>query len=215
MVRFYQIIALALAFFCLLSVSGQTRAPRIISKKKYASKIDSLRTQFGTNKEFPKEYELAALIALSYYPELKQTKIKFVVKKLKSTMAARPAGLNIFRRKGKRTYHVLLNNVNPEVPLDSASFNAQIGVIGHEFAHIVDYQSKSSFKVICNGIGYSNKKYRAKFERATDQRTIDHGLFWQCYDFSVYVFTCKQADPAYLSYKRKVYMTPEEIKEQE
>ncbi|MFT7613505.1 MAG: hypothetical protein ACI9J3_002480 [Parvicellaceae bacterium] len=193
---------------------AQTRAPRIISTVTFEGKIDSMRTNFGVNKELPLTYELASLVALSYYPELAETKIKFVAKKLNSTMAARPSGLNFIRRKGKRQYKVLLNNVNPQVPLDSASFNAQVGVIGHEFGHIVDYQSKSVIKLMFNAFGYASKKYRAKFERATDQRTIDHGLFWQCYDFSVYVFTHKKADAAYLEYKRKIYMSPEEIIEQ-
>jgi len=205
---------------CLLLISGtaaysQTRAPRIIIPATYDGKIDSMRSNFGINKQLPDQYELASLIALSYYPELVTTKIKFVTKKLKSTMAARPSGINFLRRKGKRQYTVLLNNVNPEVPLDSASFNAQIGVIGHEFGHIMDYDSKSVVKLILNAIGYGNKKFRAKFERATDQRTIDHGLFWQCYDFSVFVFSYKQANPAYLAYKKKIYMTPQEIIEQE
>ena len=214
MVQLYRLI-----FFLLVLTSfplfSQNRAPRIITPSSFDGKLDSMRSTFGVNKQLPEEFELASLIALSYYPELKETKIKFVTKKLNSTMAARPSGLNFLRRKGKRLYKVLLNNVNPEVPLDSASFNAQIGVIGHEFGHIVDYDSKSVFKLIFNAFGYGSKKYRAKFERATDQRTIDHGLFWQCYDFSVFVFTYKQANPAYLEYKKKIYMTPEEIIEQE
>lgn len=213
MVQFYRLVTL-LACLCSFAVYGQKRAPRIITPAPYQDKMDSMRTNFGQNKKLDKQYELPALIALSYYPELTTTKIKFVTKKLKSTMAARPSGLNFLRRKGKRTYKVLLNNVNPEVPLDSASFNAKVGILGHEFAHIVDYEKKSVVTLIANGFAYANKKYRAKFERATDQRTIDHGLFWQCYDFSVYVFSYKRANPAYLAYKRKVYMTPEEIIEQ-
>jgi len=213
MVLFYRLIVVLISLSC-GSIVAQTRAPRIISAVTFEGKIDSMRTNYGVNKELPLNYELASLVALSYYPELANTKIKFVTKKLNSTMAARPSGLNFLRRKGKRQYKILLNNVNPQVPLDSASFNARVGVIGHEFGHVADYQSKSVIKLIFNAFGYASKKYRAKFERATDQRTIDHGLFWQCYDFSVYVFSHKKSDAAYLEYKRKIYMTPEEIIEQ-
>ena len=195
--------------------SCQHRAPRIFSEKMFEHNRDSMKANFGLNKTLPKKYELASLIALSYYPELRSTPISFVVKKLNSTMAARPAGIQFLRPKGKRKYKVLLNNINPEVPLDSASFNAKVGIIGHEFAHIVDYESKSTVQLICNAFGYANKKFRAKFERSTDQRTIDHGLFWQCFDFSSFVFNYHKANTRYLEYKRKYYMAPEEIIQQE
>jgi len=207
----FKLIATIYMLAMLNIANGQNRAPRFFSEKKLEPKLDSMKTNFGLNKILPKKYELASLVALSYYPELKFTPINFVVKKLNSTMAARPAGLQFLRPKGKRKYKVLLNNINPEVPLDSASFNAKIGIIGHEFAHIVDYESKSTVRLICNAFGYANKNFRAKFERSTDQRTINHGLFWQCFDFSTYVFKYHKANPKYLEYKRKYYMAPEEI----
>lgn len=209
-----------LIILILLSLSinliGQTlKAPRLYSEIIWAPKIDSLREAVGKNKTFIPKYELASLIALMHYPELKDTKIKFITKSLSSTMAARPKGFNVFRRKGRRLYVVIINNTDEvKVPVDSVSFNAQVGVIGHELAHILDYENKSSFKVVGNGLGYSSKKFRAKFERATDQRTIDHGLGWQCYDWSYYVYHYKNTPKEYLEYKKKTYMSYEEIEEQ-
>jgi hypothetical protein len=196
-------------------MSQTLQAPRLYSKLIWAPKIDSLREALGTNKTFIPEYELASLVALMHYPELKETKIKFISKSLSSTMAARPKGLNVFRSKGKRLYVVIINNTpDVKVPVDSVSFNAQVGVIGHELAHILDYENKSSLRVVGNGFGYASKKFRARFERATDQRTIDHGLGWQCYDWSFYVYHYKNTPPEYLEYKKKTYMSYEEIEEQ-
>ncbi|CAG5076878.1 peptide chain release factor-like protein [Parvicella tangerina] len=209
---------LMIALLVALSINAfgqELQAPRLYSEVIWAAKIDSLRKAVGEHKTFIPEYELASLVALMHYPELKDTKIEFKTKSLSSTMAARPKGLNVFRRKGKRLYVVIINNTEDvKVPVDSVSFNAKVGVIGHELAHILDYESKCSLRVMGNGIGYSSKKFRARFERATDQRTIDHGLGWQCYDWSHYVYHYKHTPKEYLEYKKKTYMSYEEIQEQ-
>jgi hypothetical protein len=184
-------------------------APRLYSEIKLQPKKDSLMQSVGKNKGFLKGYELISLVALTHFPELKDTKILFKSKSINSTMQAKPKGMNVFRRKGKRKYVVVINTINPKVPLDSISFNAKIGVLGHELAHIIDYESKNFWQIIGIGLRYGNKKYRAKFERATDQRTLDYGLKWQSYDFSTYVFKYNQNNTKYLEYKKKVYMTPE------
>lgn len=191
------------------------KAPRLYSELIWSEKLDSLRDHLGENKEFLPDFELATLVALMHYPELKETAIVFKEKTLKSTMAARPKGLQVLRSKGKRTYVIYINtSESVKVPVDSVSFNAKVGVIGHELAHVLDYEQKSSLRVIGNGFGYVSKKFRAKFERATDQRTIDHGLGWQCYDWSHYVFHYKNIPPEYLEYKKKTYMGYEEIEQQ-
>ncbi len=198
-----------------ITYAQKVEAPRLYSELIWAPKKDSLLKAVGMNKTFVAKYELASLIALMHYPELKETKIEFKTKALSTTMAARPKGLNVFRRKGKRHYVVIINNsVDAKVPVDSVSFNAQVGVIGHELAHILDYESKGSFRVVGNGLGYASKKFRTKFERATDQRTIDHGLGWQCYDWSYYVYHYKHTPKEYLEYKKKTYMSYKEIEEQ-
>jgi hypothetical protein len=186
-------------------------APRLYSEILLAPKVDSLNSLYGTSKTFVSSYQLASLIALRHYPELLHTTIEFKEKSINSTMQARPKGLNILRRKGKRKYVVYINTINPKVPLDSISFNAKVGVLGHELAHIVDYESRSVLSILGIALRYASKKYRAKFERATDQMTIDHGLLWQNYDFSAYVFKYNQNNQKYLEYKKKVYMTPDEF----
>ena len=168
-----------------------------------SQQIDTLRAQFTNNKFFYEKYELQILIALSFFPELK------------NTMAARPKGIELFKGKGTRHYIIYINDF-PSVKLspDSVSFNAQVGIIGHELAHIVNYEQISSLKILYVGLSYFNKKFKAKFERATDQRTIEHGLLWQCYDFALYVHNSKNTPAEYITYKKQFYMSPEEIKEQ-
>lgn len=194
---------------------AQQQAPRLFSDQIMSQQIDTLRSQFNYNKFFYEKYELQTLVALSFYPELKNTKISFRRRKLKTTMVARPKGMNVFRGKGKRHYIIYINDFpTAKISPDSVSFNAQIGVIGHELAHLVDYENISSLKILYIGLSYFNKKFRAKFERATDLRTINHGLLWQCYDFASYFHNSSIAPTEYINYKKKFYMSPKEIKEQ-
>ena len=192
---------------------AQQKAPRLFSKIIMSQQIDTLRSQFSNNKFLYEKYELQTLIALSFYPELKNTKISFRRKELKTTMAARPKGIEIFRVKGKRHYIIYINDFpSAKVSPDSVSFNAQVGIIGHELAHIVEYEKFSSLKIVYVGLSYFNKKFKTKFERATDLRTINHGLLWQCYDFALYVHNNKNTPAEHITYKKQFYMSPEEIK---
>lgn len=196
-------------------IHSQKVAPRFFfSEKILSEKVDSLELAFSTNKLLYEKFKLPTLVALSYYPELSDTKIYFKRKKISSTMAAIPKGLNVFRRKGKRKYCIKFNDYpSAEIQADSIPFNAQIGVIGHELANIVEYETKSSLAIIAIGLKYWNKKFKRKFEKATDQRTIEHGLGWQCYDFAVFAFQYKNASAKYLKHKKDIYMSPEEIKQ--
>ena len=89
---------------------AQQQAPRLFSKLIMSNQIDTLRSQFSNNKFFYEKYELQTLVALSFYPELKNTKISFRRRKLKTTMVARPKGMNVFRGKGKRHYIIYIND---------------------------------------------------------------------------------------------------------
>ena len=50
---------------------------------------DSLEAEFSKNKEIPEGIEVATLYALSFYPELKNTIIKFKEKRIKTTLNVR------------------------------------------------------------------------------------------------------------------------------
>jgi len=205
------IISTLLAYSCF----SQQKAPRLFSEIIMSQQIDTLRSLYSNNKFFYEKYELQTLIALSFYPELKTTKISFKRRELSTTMAARPKGIEVFRGKEKRHYIIYINDFpSVKIPPDSISFNAQVGILGHELAHILEYEQMSSLKIMYTGFAYFNKKFRAKFERATDQRTIEHGLLWQCYDFAIFVYSYKNAPSSYLKMKKKNYMSPAEIKTQ-
>ncbi|PCJ85360.1 MAG: hypothetical protein COA57_07795 [Flavobacteriales bacterium] len=174
------------------------------------------RDYFLNNKaNISKKFELACVVALSHYPELKDVKIKFVEKKIKATMAARPAGLSIFRKGPKRKYKIFINNkYNPKgMLLEMFSFDSQTGVVGHELGHIAWYINRSTFGIIADGTGYLFPKFRANYEKATDRRTVDHGLGWQLYSFTYQGLHELKMPEKYLQRKKEIYLSPEEILE--
>ncbi|MFN3916756.1 MAG: hypothetical protein ACK4K0_03340 [Flavobacteriales bacterium] len=184
---------------------------RVIFAKEVEGEKDSLKRTFGRNKDFIEQYELACLGALKHFPELKETKIKFRYKKLKTTLAARPTPLSVFGKKKNRTYLILINKYNPQVPLDSVNFNAQVGVLGHELAHILSYEKMSGWQIVKTGLSYQSLNYRRKMERETDLETLRRGLGWQILDYNRFAQNYKHATKKYLKYKKKIYLNAEEI----
>ncbi len=179
----------------------------------YASKTDSLKKSFPFCSNIPDEYALAFYTAASHYPELQQTRIEFKIKPLKTTMATRPSKF-LFISRSKRVYKVYINNRADfnGIYLSSLNYDQQVGIIGHELAHILDYSHKSAFRLIASGIGYLVPSYRKKFEGATDIRTIKHGLGWQLFDFVDYLMNRSHASDSYLRMKKRIYLNEGEIR---
>lgn len=172
-----------------------------------------LREEFGQHKNFVDKVELPALIALSFFPELKNTYITFECKKIKTTMSTRPhIGQFLLR---DRTYIIYINThakENGGVSFDELGLQEQIGIIAHELSHIVDYQQRKSFSMIKCGLYYSVfDHYHRNLERDTDLLVIKKGLAQQLYAFSNYVLNHSTASEKYKAFKRKNYMLPEEI----
>jgi hypothetical protein len=182
----------------------------------YAARIDSLRADYAQNKKIPKAYELEILLALSYFPELKNTKITFKTAKIKTTLNARPTvGSLLFKKRQKRHYVVRINTSKkkgkvlfPDVP-----FDAKVGLLGHEFCHFIDYNHKHLGAVLGRLFAYLGSKSKEHFEKEIDEMAIDKGLGWQLYAWSYYVLNDSKASEEYKAFKAKIYLEPDEILE--
>ena len=145
--------------------------------------IDSLEKVFGQHKIIPEEYRSQILLALSFYPQLKDTRIEFLLEPAVIPISSRPKPATVFYKKSKRWYCIVISSGSMEgmedALLENLSFEAQVGVIGHELGHTVFYKDRSSWDLIGIGIAYPFNKFRQKFEKETDVRTIEHGLGWQ------------------------------------
>lgn len=154
----------------------------------------------------------AAYIAIQYFPELKNVDIEVIYANTKTTMETRPVINTLFSK--RRKYKIFVdttveNNFGilvSEVPLD-----AKIGLFGHEFAHILDYKNKSFFELMKIGRTYLTKGDIRSYETFIDQLTIQRGLGLYLKAWSDFVLNHSNASEEYKNYKRKNYLTPEEI----
>ena len=130
---------------------------------------DSLKNIYGYNKHFIPEYELQSLIALSYYPELKETEITFRPVDIESIAKTTITFFSIFSSTEKHFIIYINTNKNRTgLLLSDAPFTAQVGAIGHELAHVANFRKKSLAGMVWWGINYLSKKHRIKSERKTD-----------------------------------------------
>jgi hypothetical protein len=154
--------------------------------------ISSLRKEFRSKKIIPAAYETQALLALSFYPELKGIHIEFREMKMKSTLKAFPTfGSAVFRSAGKRTYVVAIctkydQDMSP-ITFDKLPFNAQVGILGHELAHISYFVKKSRLGMLNVAFVNISEARTDKFEYMTDSIAIAHGLGWQLLDWSEFI----------------------------
>lgn len=176
---------------------------------------EALQESYGSNKQFQNECLLPSLVALSFYPELKNTKIRFVLRDTKTTLAARPRMLSLFRGRKNRSYTIYIDqSVEKQqgVLLKEMSFNAQVGGLGHEYAHILDYRNRSGLNIMWLGIKYMlSRKAKSTLEKAVDKRTIERGLGWQALAWEHYILHQSEASDQYKHYKQHIYLAPEEI----
>lgn len=163
---------------------------------------------------YTNDYELPFQIARKFYPELNDINIDIVFKSIKTTLAARPRLSFLFISKGKRKYVIFINNNNYKykgVKFEELSLNAKVGVFGHELAHILDYETKSRWKVLGTGVKYLFKDGKKRLESEIDYIAIERGLGWQIFDFSDYVLNRSDCCPDYKKFKKEIYFAPGDI----
>ncbi len=178
-IRFCLFIFLLVVEHCPLS--GQTKDHVLRDTSMITSEqFRHLKEEFGKSKKLPPGYEKITLYALSFFPELKKNRIHFKLRDKGAPLSSRPAWGSIFRSAGKRTYMVFLHNGKDSSDFGSifsrATIPAQIGIIGHELSHVVNFSQKTSMGLIGIGIAHMSKPYMDRFEFNTDSLCIAHGL---------------------------------------
>lgn len=131
-------------------------------------------------------------------------------------MQCRPRWDYFLHRKENRSYVIYIGKKIKNdygILYENLPLNAQIGVMGHELAHIIDYQTMNNFQMSRFGIDYLLTKKKKEIENRTDLIAIHRGLGYQIKDFSKYVFEESGASFNYLKYKMKFYFKPNQIKE--
>ncbi len=203
-----KIIAFLLLNFSLLFAQNQ------LFREDFLNKLSDLKSEFGKDKKIPKEFELEALVALSYYPELKNHKINFKYKKLKVSMDAQPNFSFVLKSNKNWSFIIHINKDSSIIKFKEFNFNQLVGLIGHELCHLSTFLTQSKSNLILSGLKYVvNPKFVIQMEKNTDYCTIDHGLGFQLADFTRNLLTKATISESYRERKKKNYLSPEEIEQ--
>ena len=176
-----------------------------------AAVIDSLRPVFGNFKQIPKQFEAPILVALSHYPQLRNVPIHFTLRQQTPTPhRSQPYKGSLILPWKERSYFInISDNVATHLTptlLKNLSFDAQVGVIGHELAHTIDYMDNSAWQIVTEGIRYALTSFRQTFEHRADSIAIEHGLGYQLKAWSDAVHPIFTADE-----RGHLYFSPSEI----
>ena len=189
-----KLVVLLFIFFMAESILAQNgKLVVVFERADFTSQdsLDLLKT-YGANKEFVPEYTLQSLIALSYFPELKDTHIRFVFKPAHSPFETKPVFPDLLYNGAKRKFTIIISDSSvyklEPVLVQHMDFNEQIGIIGHELSHVSDFSKRTTTSLIGSGIGHVfSSKYIDRFEFRTDSICIAHGLGYQLLAWSIFV----------------------------
>jgi hypothetical protein len=185
------VVSLGVLFiFSAMPVFAQVSRPQIDVSAEVKNMPSSANEKFGRNKEIPVLYENEILFALSHFPTLEKTKIKFKIKKGSHGLWTRPAWGTIFRSGSHRTYRVFIGEMmrNSDKLVASAGINGQVGVFGHEISHVFDFSRRTGFGMMGVGIGHLSNRYLDRLENKTDSLSIVHGFGYQMIAWSKFKF---------------------------
>lgn len=208
-----------------VSLSGYSQRQKIsltcdtinFNKKSFEDSLEYYKVYFGKNHDVSKvddQLALAYYVALRHYPELTKAKIKIRKKSINNTMQAQPLWYFPIRNKSNRTYAIIVNNdlKRTGMSYQDLNFNAQVGWLGHELAHILDYSKKTNKALTSFVFSYLfDKKELKRTERKADKTTIRHGLGAQLLDGVRFMHRSKKVKKQYKENKKDNYLSPEEI----
>jgi len=174
---------------CVILLNHNIKSQTIVKEFKKDSVSFYLNNSLNyTNKAIPTQYGDVIKIALSYYPELLSTKIKFKLTSKGSPLSARPTVFSIFHKAKNRKYIISICTKTKSrfdsILLNNLSFNSKVGVVAHELSHISFYNKKNGLYFIKLVFMHLSKKAIDKFEYNTDLRCIEHGLGYQLLSWS-------------------------------
>jgi hypothetical protein len=183
--------------------------------------LDSLKAIIGDHKVLPKGFEIAAAIAYSAFPQLKDVKIDMILTQEGAPMESTLAISSLFGRRKNRHYQILLNDAQHSyfdpILLRSLPFDAQVGILAHELGHVVYYHELNIFAFGKWGLMYlRDDEFRATHERTTDLMPVYHGLGSQIYQYAYFVRydpTCKSFYEQERDFMDRYYLTEKELLE--
>lgn len=182
---------------------------------------DPVFLAYRHNKQIPAVIEKNVLKALSFYPELKNTTINFILKRniKSSVMQAQPVFTTLLLRRNKRSYRINISDqfklTNSRMPISQIPEDVMIGWLGHELGHILDYESRSNAGMISFGYRYYfSSSYVKSAEITADTYAVNHGLGHYIISTKRFILNHAELPQRYKDKIARLYLSPDVIVEQ-
>ena len=171
-------------------------------------------------KTIPKQIKEEAIIALSHYPDLKNTAIEFVIKPSlkKSFMKAQPVFSTLLNPSKKRHYVIYISQnfivEDKKVNLNDIPKKVLIGWLGHELGHVMDYKNRSGINLIGFGVRYLfSGSHIREAERVADSYAVSNGMGDYILATKNYILNHADFSDVYKDRIKRLYVSPDEILE--
>jgi hypothetical protein len=156
--------------------------------------------------------------ALSFYPELRETPIHFILdpNTSKSIMLSQPVAISFVKGQQNREYVVKINPrfsmVHDTLLIQNVPTDILIGWFGHELGHILDYTNRSNAQMIVFGIKYvASESFLRQAEINADTYAVDHGLGEYIIKTKNFILNNAGISPQYKARIKRLYLSPQQI----
>ncbi len=186
-----------------------------------SAQVDPELSALCHNKVVPAIIEKNVLIALSFYPELKEAHIDFIFKRnLKtSVMQAQPVFTTLLQSKRKRRYRIIISSqfrlIKSVMPILNIPDDVMIGWIGHELGHILDYERKSNAELVSFGYQYYfHSSFVKQAEMIADSFAVERGMGYYIVATKRFILDHAELPQSYKDKISRLYLSPDVIVEQ-
>ncbi len=176
--------------------------------------LDSIEEEFEMLKGVPESYRPSVLVALSAYPELRKFSIELKEADLRTTMVAQPVPGSLMTPRNDRRFRIMIDTLSPDSEgklFEELPFEARIGVMAHELAHILDYSRMDLGGIFRYGVRYLFPSSRKELEARTDRIAVDRGFGWQLLAFKEHLRRKAELKPSYRDYKDRIYLSTKDL----
>lgn len=173
---------------------------------------------FRHNKQIPQVIKPQVLKALSFYPELKNTVIRFNFRKniRSSVMQAQPVFSTLLRSRKNRRYRINISAhfklSSYDMPITEIPEAVMVGWIVHELGHIMDYEHRSNAAIVLFGYRYLfSPEYVKEAERIADTYAVEHGSGKYILSTKRFILDHAEIPQPYKNKIIRLYLSPDVI----
>ncbi|KAB1064418.1 hypothetical protein [Salibacter halophilus] len=167
-----------------------------------------------------RKVRLAALRALTHFPDLKNTQIDFVVDNSISNciMQAQPKMNFLFRSKDERQYKIKIRSIigweNDTLYLKNFSEKVIEGWFAHELGHVMDYRERSNWDMVKFGTQYVfSESFMKEAEQSADHFAVESGCGHHLVCMKEFILANERLPESYRQKIIDIYPSPSEILE--